>query len=140
MEKCTHVRAANNSQPMIVLHACTLHQRRWSITSCEMQTNIWLWMISQNHCRNEKVCEKYTKTICCKSWLVCFNKVPALFLIKYSLLLSCLLNSRSKFTVTPGSEQIRATIERDGQAAVFRDSGAIVLANACGPCIGQWDR
>ncbi|XP_033630224.1 aconitate hydratase, mitochondrial-like [Asterias rubens] len=50
------------------------------------------------------------------------------------------LQFKSKFTVTPGSEQIRATIERDGQAAVFRDSGAIVLANACGPCIGQWDR
>ncbi|XP_071796901.1 aconitate hydratase, mitochondrial-like isoform X2 [Asterias amurensis] len=50
------------------------------------------------------------------------------------------LQFKSQFTVTPGSEQIRATIERDGQAAVFRDSGAIVLANACGPCIGQWDR
>lgn len=47
---------------------------------------------------------------------------------------------KSKFTVTPGSEQIRATIERDGQATVFRDAGAVVLANACGPCIGQWKR
>lgn len=47
---------------------------------------------------------------------------------------------KSSFTVTPGSEQIRATIERDGQAAVLREAGAIVLANACGPCIGQWDR
>ncbi|XP_038064666.1 probable aconitate hydratase, mitochondrial, partial [Patiria miniata] len=50
------------------------------------------------------------------------------------------LRFQSTFTVTPGSEQIRATIERDGQASVFRDSGALVLANACGPCIGQWDR
>ena len=42
--------------------------------------------------------------------------------------------------MTPGSEQIRATIERDGIAKIFRDAGAVVLANACGPCIGQWDR
>ncbi len=48
--------------------------------------------------------------------------------------------NRSGFTVTPGSEQIRATIERDGQAKVLNDAGAMVLANACGPCIGQWDR
>ncbi|KAJ3629996.1 hypothetical protein Zmor_028535 [Zophobas morio] len=47
---------------------------------------------------------------------------------------------KSSFTVTPGSEQIRATIERDGQAQVFRDAGGVVLANACGPCIGQWSR
>eukprot|EP00899_Mesostigma_viride_P025603 jgi/Mesvir1/6227/Mv00905-RA.1 len=44
------------------------------------------------------------------------------------------------FTVTPGSEQIRATIARDGLIDVFQDSGATVLANACGPCIGQWKR
>lgn len=50
------------------------------------------------------------------------------------------LKTKSMFTVTPGSEQIRATIERDGQAKIFRDFGAVVLANACGPCIGQWDR
>lgn len=50
------------------------------------------------------------------------------------------LKSKSIFTVTPGSEQIRATIERDGQAQVLRNFGGIVLANACGPCIGQWDR
>ncbi|GIY29043.1 aconitate hydratase, mitochondrial [Caerostris darwini] len=50
------------------------------------------------------------------------------------------LKSKSKFTVTPGSEQIRATIERDGQAKIFRDFNGVVLANACGPCIGQWDR
>ncbi|XP_052070780.1 aconitate hydratase, mitochondrial-like [Mytilus californianus] len=50
------------------------------------------------------------------------------------------IKSKAAFTVTPGSEQIRATIERDGQAKVLRDIGGIVLANACGPCIGQWDR
>lgn len=42
--------------------------------------------------------------------------------------------------VTPGSEQIRATIERDGQMQTLTDIGATVLANACGPCIGQWKR
>jgi aconitate hydratase len=42
--------------------------------------------------------------------------------------------------VTPGSEQIRATIERDGQMAAMQSVGAQVLANACGPCIGQWKR
>lgn len=42
--------------------------------------------------------------------------------------------------VTPGSEQIRGTIERDGQMDSLRDIGATVLANACGPCIGQWSR
>src|SRR5262245_4763508 len=42
--------------------------------------------------------------------------------------------------VTPGSEQIRATIERDGQLRSLREIGATVLANACGPCIGQWRR
>ncbi|XP_038639518.1 aconitate hydratase, mitochondrial [Scyliorhinus canicula] len=50
------------------------------------------------------------------------------------------LKCKSQFTVTPGSEQIRATIERDGYAKTLRDFGGIVLANACGPCIGQWDR
>ncbi|XP_054722077.1 probable aconitate hydratase, mitochondrial isoform X2 [Uloborus diversus] len=50
------------------------------------------------------------------------------------------LKARSKFMLSPGSEQIRATIERDGQAQTFRDFGAVMLANACGPCIGQWDR
>jgi aconitate hydratase len=42
--------------------------------------------------------------------------------------------------VTPGSEQIHATIERDGQMKAFQEMGATVLANACGPCIGQWNR
>ncbi|OBZ89981.1 Aconitate hydratase, mitochondrial [Choanephora cucurbitarum] len=47
---------------------------------------------------------------------------------------------KSKYTVTPGSEQIRATIERDGIMDTFTNAGGVVLANACGPCIGQWDR
>ncbi|KAI8997597.1 aconitate hydratase [Pilobolus umbonatus] len=46
----------------------------------------------------------------------------------------------SQFLITPGSEQIRATIERDGQQEVFEKAGGQVLANACGPCIGQWKR
>ncbi|KAF9042936.1 aconitase [Panaeolus papilionaceus] len=50
------------------------------------------------------------------------------------------LELKSKFTVTPGSEQVRATIERDGQIEAFEAAGGLVLANACGPCIGQWDR
>merc|ERR1711937_48283 len=50
------------------------------------------------------------------------------------------LKAKSAFTVTPGSEQIRATIERDGQLQTFEEFGGMVLANACGPCIGQWDR
>lgn len=44
------------------------------------------------------------------------------------------------FMVTPGSEQVRATIERDGQMAALEGVGGTVLANACGPCIGQWRR
>jgi aconitate hydratase len=47
---------------------------------------------------------------------------------------------KAPLLVTPGSEQIRATIERDGQMAAFQAIGATVLANACGPCIGQWKR
>ncbi|CAL8072565.1 unnamed protein product [Calicophoron daubneyi] len=47
---------------------------------------------------------------------------------------------RSQFLITPGSEQIRATIERDGLTDVFHSIGGTVLANACGPCIGQWSR
>ena len=50
------------------------------------------------------------------------------------------LKSQGTFYITPGSEQIRATIERDGLADTMREFGGIVLANACGPCIGQWDR
>lgn len=44
------------------------------------------------------------------------------------------------FLVSPGSTQVQKTIERDGQMAVFADVGATVMANACGPCIGQWRR
>lgn len=50
------------------------------------------------------------------------------------------LKVKSEFTITPGSEQIRATIERDGQLEAFEKVGGLVLANACGPCIGQWNR
>jgi len=50
------------------------------------------------------------------------------------------VKSKASFTVTPGSEQIRATIERDGLSKIFDEFGGLVLANACGPCIGQWDR
>ncbi|HLF64816.1 MAG TPA: aconitate hydratase [Saprospiraceae bacterium] len=50
------------------------------------------------------------------------------------------LKVKSEFTVTPGSEQIRYTVERDGILDVFEEIGGVVLANACGPCIGQWAR
>lgn len=50
------------------------------------------------------------------------------------------IKSKTVFTITPGSEQIRATIARDGQLQTFEEYGGMVLANACGPCIGQWDR
>jgi aconitate hydratase len=50
------------------------------------------------------------------------------------------LKTKSKFTITPGSEQVRYTIERDGFIDTFNKIGASVFANACGPCIGQWDR
>jgi aconitate hydratase len=50
------------------------------------------------------------------------------------------VKARVPLLITPGSEQVYATIERDGLLAVFRDFGATVLANACGPCIGQWQR
>jgi len=50
------------------------------------------------------------------------------------------LKVKSEFTVTPGSEQIRYTVDRDGQLKAFEDMGGVVLANACGPCIGQWAR
>ncbi|TXT13536.1 hypothetical protein VHUM_00903 [Vanrija humicola] len=50
------------------------------------------------------------------------------------------LKAKSLFTITPGSEQVRATITRDGFTETFENAGGVVLANACGPCIGQWDR
>jgi len=50
------------------------------------------------------------------------------------------LKVKSEFTVTPGSELIRFTVERDGLLDAFEEIGGVILANACGPCIGQWDR
>src|SRR5690606_24931809 len=50
------------------------------------------------------------------------------------------LKAQSEFTITPGSEQVRFTIERDGFIRTFEKVGGVVLANACGPCIGQWAR
>jgi aconitate hydratase len=50
------------------------------------------------------------------------------------------LKTKSQFTITPGSEQVRATIERDGQLKELTDIGGLILANACGPCIGMWKR
>ena len=50
------------------------------------------------------------------------------------------LKAKSEFTITPGSEQVRYTAERDGILATFDQMGGVVLANACGPCIGQWAR
>jgi len=50
------------------------------------------------------------------------------------------LSTVSEFTITPGSEQVRFTVERDGYLKIFEEMGGIVLANACGPCIGQWAR
>ena len=50
------------------------------------------------------------------------------------------ISVKSDFTITPGSEQVRYTVERDGILDDFINIGGNVLANACGPCIGQWDR
>jgi len=50
------------------------------------------------------------------------------------------LKTKADFTITPGSEQVRYTIERDGFIDTFNNIGATVFANACGPCIGMWDR
>ncbi|MDD2793633.1 MAG: aconitate hydratase, partial [Sediminibacterium sp.] len=50
------------------------------------------------------------------------------------------LKTKAQFTITPGSEQVRYTIERDGFLEVFDKIGATVFANACGPCIGMWER
>ncbi len=50
------------------------------------------------------------------------------------------IKAKCEFIITPGSEQVRATIERDGQLGVLENLGANVMANACGPCIGQWKR
>lgn len=50
------------------------------------------------------------------------------------------LKSKSALYISPGSERIRATLDRDGILKIFTDFGAVVLSNSCGPCIGQWDR
>ena len=50
------------------------------------------------------------------------------------------LKASSEYTITPGSEMVRFTVERDGMLATFDKMGGVVLANACGPCIGQWAR
>ncbi len=50
------------------------------------------------------------------------------------------LKAKSEYTVTPGSEMVRYTVERDGLLQDFEEIGGVVLANACGPCIGQWAR
>jgi aconitate hydratase len=50
------------------------------------------------------------------------------------------IKARAEFTITPGSEQVRYTVERDGFLNIFEKMGGVVLANACGPCIGQWAR
>jgi len=50
------------------------------------------------------------------------------------------LITKADFTITPGSEQVRYTIERDGYTDIFEKIGGRLFANACGPCIGQWDR
>eukprot|EP00301_Raphidiophrys_heterophryoidea_P027910 c9886_g1_i1.p1 GENE.c9886_g1_i1~~c9886_g1_i1.p1 ORF type:complete len:789 (-),score=217.91 c9886_g1_i1:166-2490(-) len=50
------------------------------------------------------------------------------------------VKAKSAFTISPGSEQIRATITRDGMTDTFEKLGAIVMSNSCGPCIGQWKR
>ncbi len=50
------------------------------------------------------------------------------------------LIAKSEFTITPGSEQVRYTVDRDGYLKIFENMGGVVLANACGPCIGQWAR
>ena len=48
------------------------------------------------------------------------------------------IKAKSEFTITPGSELVRFTVERDGFLGTFEKMGGVVLANACGPCIGQW--
>jgi aconitate hydratase len=50
------------------------------------------------------------------------------------------IKAKAEFTITPGSELIRYTVNRDGQLDVFEKIGGVVMANACGPCIGQWAR
>merc|ERR1712018_86236 len=48
--------------------------------------------------------------------------------------------AKAGFLISPGSEQIRATIKRDGFSDIFEKVGGVVMSNSCGPCIGQWKR
>jgi len=50
------------------------------------------------------------------------------------------LKPKAELIINPGSERIRATAERDGLLDIFREAGAVIMTNACGPCIGQWER
>ncbi|MFQ6606692.1 MAG: aconitate hydratase [Fidelibacterota bacterium] len=50
------------------------------------------------------------------------------------------LKAKAQFTITPGSEQVRRTVEQDGHLESLQEIGGVILANACGPCIGQWNR
>ncbi|NOT76509.1 MAG: aconitate hydratase [Cyclobacteriaceae bacterium] len=50
------------------------------------------------------------------------------------------LKAKAEFTITPGSEKVRYTVDRDGYLEIFGKMGGVVMANACGPCIGQWSR
>ena len=73
------------------------------------------------------------------------NKYELNLIPEFNILLTCFhllkaldkgIKAKSQFVVTPGSEQIRATIERDGLIEIFEKIGGTVLSNACGPCIG----
>ena len=50
------------------------------------------------------------------------------------------MKSKCEFLISPGSEQIKSTVDRDGQLTKLENIGGTILANACGPCIGQWNR
>lgn len=50
------------------------------------------------------------------------------------------MTCKAGFSISPGSEQVRATIERDGYTKIFESVGGVVMSNSCGPCIGQWNR
>ena len=50
------------------------------------------------------------------------------------------MTCKAGFSISPGSEQVRATIARDGYVDIFESIGGVVMSNSCGPCIGQWNR
>ena len=50
------------------------------------------------------------------------------------------MTCKAGFSISPGSEQVRATIARDGYVDIFESVGGVVMSNSCGPCIGQWNR